>query len=109
MKSSQSCYEGATGELTKQSGDVRLLHNINGGDCVDVEVGTLLDRAAHHAQGHLVQGAGDGQPLLLYQLQHQIRQLGEWTVQNLQPGSRTESAVHRPQLQFGTNGRNLQS
>lgn len=80
--------------LTKESRDEGLLDDINRRDRVNVEVSTLLDRATHHAQSHLVERAWNWESLLLYQLKHQICQLGEWTVQHLQPSkelSRTSS------------------
>lgn len=58
---------------------------VNGGDLIDVEASPLLDRAAHHAESHPHERARNGYLLLLYQLQHELSQLGKWAVHNL-PG-----------------------
>ena len=76
------------GKHTKQSRDEGLADNVDGGDVVYVEVGALPDRALHHRESHAHEGAGDGQLLLLSQLDHEVLQPRKGAVHNLHAAAR---------------------
>ena len=73
-------------QLTKESRSEACLYFLYWSNFVNVKASPLLDGAAHHAERHPHQGPRYWDLLLLHQLQHQLGQLGEGTVDYLWPG-----------------------
>jgi hypothetical protein len=72
--------------VTEEGRDKALRDAVEGGHIVDVEAGPFPDRAPHHAQGYFHKRFGDGQLLLVHQLNHQLRQPRKGAVHHLQQG-----------------------